>query len=106
MDQPDTSDVLRELLVRQGMRAGSVGAGRAKGLASAPVNGEENRKRRHSPTAGGGGIQPMGIRLVISNRREPTRSKAGKPLPGVGSHLMLVWSDGHLVTRRPLKARQ
>lgn len=52
------SEALRELLARQDMRGVGLQSGRAKGLASAPVSGEEDRKRRHSPTAGEG-YQPM-----------------------------------------------
>ena len=49
------SDALRELLGRQGVtREGLAGPVTRKGLASAPVSGEEDRKRRHSPTARGG----------------------------------------------------
>lgn len=92
------SESLKALLRRDGItREGLAGPVARRGLASAPVSGEEDRKRRHSPTAGGGEIQPMGIRLVVSNRQS-VRSSARKPC------LMLVWSDGHLITRRPSKA--
>lgn len=111
------SDSLKALLRRDGLTreglAGPVARGRkARGAA---VEGARSQLRQRE------GLLPMGIQekdrsgeapakvrtlRLISNTCEPTRSKAGKPLPGVGSHLVLVWSDGHLVTRRPLKARQ
>lgn len=62
------------------------------------MNGARSQSRQREE------LLPMGIRLVSSNTCEPTRSKAGKPLPGVGSHLVLVWSDGHLVTAGRSKA--
>lgn len=92
MSEP-VSDALRELLRRQGMSTGPVGAGRVHGRKARGAAGKGARSQLRQRE-----LLPMGIRLVSSNTCEPTRTKAGKPLPGVGSHLVLVWSDGHLVT--------
>jgi hypothetical protein len=54
------SESLKALLHRQGISAGSVGAGRANGLASTPISGEEGQTSKRSPTAGEG-LQPMGM---------------------------------------------
>lgn len=49
-----TSNELYWQLMRDGMRPKTVGAVDASNeVASAPVHGEESRKRRHSPTARG-----------------------------------------------------
>ena len=46
-----SSDELYWQLMREGMRPAAVGAAKASNdLASAPVYGEEDRKRRHSPS--------------------------------------------------------
>jgi len=46
-----SSEELHWQLMREGMRPAAVGAAKASnGLASAPVYGEEDRKRRHSPS--------------------------------------------------------
>ena len=52
MDERSSDETHWELM-REGMRPAAVGAAKAsKGLASAPVYGEEDRKRRHSPSGG------------------------------------------------------
>lgn len=115
------SETLKQMLRRAGLtRVGLAGPMARKDLASAPGCGEEDRKRRHSPTAGEG-IQPMRIRekdrggetpakvpmlRLVSTRCEPTRTRAGMSLSGVGSHLVLVWSDGHRVTKPRWTARR
>ncbi|KFL31461.1 hypothetical protein JP75_07890 [Devosia riboflavina] len=46
-----SSEELHWQLMREGMRPAAVGAAKASNdLASAPVYGEEDRKRRHSPS--------------------------------------------------------
>ena len=48
-----SSDELYWQLMRDGMRTKTIGVVQASnGLASAPVCGEEDRKRRHSPSGG------------------------------------------------------
>ena len=107
------SDALRELLDRQGLtREGLAGpvARRNKSPASRTnaLDGEvvadipREEDTRHRPLLGS--VRNPGKLRLISNTCEPTRSKAGKPLPGVGSHLVLVWSDGHQVTAGRSKA--
>jgi len=54
------SESLEALLVRQGLRGVGRESGRANEMTSAPVDGEEERQRRHSPTAGEE-TQPMRI---------------------------------------------
>src|SRR5690606_12231043 len=52
----------------QSMRGVGLQSGRANELASAPVSGEEDRKRRHSPTAVEG-TQPMGMGKTCDRSR-------------------------------------
>lgn len=55
-----SSDVIDLVLMRDSMRPVAVGAAKASNrVASAPVRGEEDRKRRHSPS-GQEGIRPNG----------------------------------------------
>lgn len=55
MGKRSSSDELYWRLMLEGMKPKTVGAVQASNrLASAPVSGEEDRKRRHSPTARGG----------------------------------------------------
>lgn len=50
MDERSSDETHWELM-REGMRPTAVGAAKASNeLASAPVHGEEDRKRRHSPS--------------------------------------------------------
>jgi hypothetical protein len=111
------SDALRELLNRQGITreglAGPVARGMKAGERSGAARPELRQPREELLPMGiqekdrdGETPAKFGMLRLVSSRCEPTRSKAGKPLPGVGSHLVLVWSDGHLVTRRPSTARQ
>ena len=105
------SDVTYWKLMQAGLTRGTgatVGPRRNKGPAGGTnaLDGEvqtgvsREEGRRPLPRS----VSPGKLRLVFSNTCEPTRSKAGKPLPGVGSHLVLVWSDGHLVTAGRSKA--
>lgn len=112
MDQPDTSDVLRELLVRQGMTRGRLAGPVARGMkvraatsdgAVSRVKADE-RGAKHRPTAPREGNADLGmLRLVSSSRSGRTQPRRVAPL-GVRPFLVLVWSDGHLVTRRPSRA--
>lgn len=107
------SDVTYWKLMQAGLTRGTgatVGPRRNKGPASrtnaldgevvTDIPREEDTRHRPLPRS----VSPGKLRLVFSNTCEPTRSKAGKPLPGVGSHLVLVWSDGHRVTAGRSKA--
>lgn len=83
------SHVLRDMLVRQGMSVGSAGTGRAKRVASAPVDGEEERQRQHSPTAGeetrpiGMGkrtpAEPAPVVRDKTKRQQTVRGYSGEP---------------------------
>jgi hypothetical protein len=95
------SDVTYWKLMRQGLTRGTaatVGPRRNKSPASRTnaLDGEvvadipREEDTRHRPLLGS--VRNPGKLRLISNTCEPTRSKAGKPLPGVGSHLVLVWS--------------
>ena len=69
-----TSNELYWQLMRDGMRAKTVGAVEAsKEVASAPVHGEEGRKRRHSPTA-----RETHAELCWVNTNPAFRKTAGK----------------------------
>lgn len=46
------------------------------------------------------------LRLVSSNKDWRARPKASNARLGARQPLVLVWSDGHLITRRPSKARR
>lgn len=110
MDQPDTSDVLRELLVRQGMTRGRLAgpvARRNKSPASSTnaldggvvtdIPREEDTRHRPLPRS----VIPGKLKLVVSNRCLDTAGPTRSPRVVVSKHLVLVWSEGHLVTRRP-----
>ena len=69
-----TSNELYWQLMRDGMRAKTVGAVEASNeVASAPVHGEEGRKRRHSPTA-----RETRAELCWVNTNPAFRKTAGK----------------------------
>ena len=61
-----SSDELDWMLMRDSMSAKAVSAAKApKELASAPVCGEEDRKRRHSPSGGSNpNMEPGRLRIV------------------------------------------
>lgn len=61
-----SSDELYWQLMREGMRPAAVGAAKASNeLASAPFHGEEDRKRRHSPSGWRGNPKLMPrVRIV------------------------------------------
>ena len=64
-----SSEELHWQLMREGMRPAAVGAAKASNeLASAPVYGEEDRKRRHSPSGWRGNPNGKPRVLVVRDR--------------------------------------
>lgn len=85
------SDETYWFLMRDGLRAGSVGADRAIGIREKDRDGEAPAKV---------------LRLVSSNKDWRARPKASNARLDARQPLMLVWSDGHLVTAGRSKARR
>ena len=108
MEMQRTSDVLRELLVRQGMTRGLAGTrSRGNKVASAPLIGEEDDGPERSPTAGGSSADLnlrkgrqvnaaakfTGLHVVVDNSRcMPLRDPTRSAQRGSGIHLVLVQS--------------
>lgn len=95
MDDYRVSDTLKAKLGRDGMRgttAGTVGLHgmKTRGTAGKGVH-SQSRQREVS--------LPMGIRLVVSNKDWRARPKASNARLGARQPLVLVWSDGHLVSQ-------
>ena len=107
MEMQRTSDVLRELLVRQGMTRGLAGT-RSRGtkVASAPLIGEEDDGPERSPTAGGSSAglnlgkgrqvnaaaKFTGLHVVVDNSRNGRTQPQRVCPPGVRPFLVLVQS--------------
>lgn len=106
MEMQRTSDVLRELLVRQGMTRVAVGAadtrgmkeaGRSRNGAAPQVNADAPREEiggHHADVGPSPERQHRPVLRVVSSKCEPTRPQSERLPPlGVGSHLVLVVSN-------------